>query len=90
MSALGPGCVKTLPKRCAAQHLKQLCVLGERMLSLKRNSRINISFFRPRFCFYTAWTHSGHRLDILNTLFLSAYLYQSIIEVLRLFAKFHE
>ena len=35
-------------------------------------------------------THSGHRLDILNTLFLSAYLYQSIIEVLRLFAKFHE
>jgi len=33
---------------------------------------------------------SGHRLDILNTLFLSAYLYQSIIEVLRLFAKFHE
>jgi hypothetical protein len=35
-------------------------------------------------------THSGHRLDILNTLFLSAYLYQSIFEVLRLFAKFHE
>ena len=33
---------------------------------------------------------NGHRLDILNTLFLSAYLYQSIIEVLRLFAKFHE
>ena len=35
-------------------------------------------------------THSGHRLDILNTLFLSAYPYQSIIEVLRLFAKLHK
>ena len=35
-------------------------------------------------------TQSGHRLDILNTLFLSPYPYQSIIEVLRLFAKLHE
>ncbi len=33
---------------------------------------------------------SGHRPNILNTLVLSAYRYQSIIEAMRCFVKSHE